>query len=54
MTINPKDMSFDIVYRMRGYVVNREEQCVVSIQAPNAYSIENLNLTGSQRIVLKE
>ena len=54
VTIDPKDMSFDIVYRMRGYVVNREEQCVVSIQAPNAYSIENLNLTGSQRIVLKE
>lgn len=53
VTIDPNDTSFDIVYRMRGYVVDREEQCIISVRSPSSYTIENQDLTGSQVIVLK-
>ena len=44
--IDPMDPEVDIIYRMRGYVVRREEQFSVTLSAEEEYTIENKVING--------
>ena len=51
-SIDKDDMSINIIYRMRGYMVNREESYLIDIQSNGEFVIENESLSGNGTRVL--
>ena len=50
--IDVNDERIPIVYRMRGYVVEKSEQCVFSASKPGIYAVEDKTFEGSACIRL--
>lgn len=50
--VDSNDMSVDVVYRMRGYTVERQEQCVFSLKAKGEYVIDSKEYLGTETVVL--
>ena len=51
-TIDKADPSVNIIYRMRGYVVNREESFLINVQSKGSFVIEQTEYVGDGLIEL--
>ena len=54
MDIDKEDATIPIIYRMRGYRVEKKEQCVFSVAKPGSYVVENREFDGAVECVLGE
>lgn len=52
--IDKEDATIPIIYRMRGYRVEKKEQCVFSVAKPGSYVVENREFDGAVECVLGE
>lgn len=50
--IDKNDDAIDIVYRMRGYVVRREESFTIDLQSSGEFVVENQVLNGNGQMIL--
>lgn len=51
--IDKNDMSYDIVYRMRGYIVEREESLLIDMQSSGVFEVRDHVFNGNEKVILK-